>query len=182
MKYNIERLLQEEKQHKLLFFSGHQPNADGSISKACLSQWWLSSFEFENVTYNTAEHWMMARKAELFNDDETLQKILNAKSPAEAKKLGREVKGYNETIWQEKRFEMVKKGNLLKFNQNEELKTYLINANSRILVEASPEDPIWGIGMASDHRDAQYPEKWKGKNLLGFALMEVRDELINDIE
>lgn len=110
-----------------------------------------------------------------------LQRILNAKSPAEAKKLGRAVRGYDEAVWQEKRLEIVKKGNFLKFSQNEELKAYLINTNSRILVEASPEDPIWGIGMASDHQDALYPEKWKGLNLLGFVLMEVRDELINEL-
>lgn len=180
MKYNIERLLQEEKQHKLLFFWGHRPNADGSISKTCMSQWWLSSFVFENIIYKTAEHWMMAKKAELFDDVEVLQRILVAKSPAEAKKLGREVRGYNEAIWREKRFEVVKQGNLLKFGQNEELKTYLINTGSRVLVEASPEDPVWGIGMPSDHRDASSPEKWKGQNLLGFALMEVRDELISE--
>lgn len=180
MKYSIEQLLKEEKQHKLLFFWGHHPNADGSISKACMSQWWLSSFVYENVTYKTAEHWMMAKKAELFNDTEMLQRILEAKSPAEAKKLGREMRGFNEATWREKRFEIVKQGNLLKFGQNEELKNYLVNTGSRVLVEASPEDLVWGIGMAGDNMDASFPEKWKGQNLLGFALMEVRDELISE--
>ena len=106
-----------------------------------------------------------------------LDKILKAKSPAEAKKLGRKVSNYDENIWVENRFEIVKAGNYLKFSQNEELKNYLLNTNNRILVEASPVDPIWGIGLAHDHADANYPEKWKGLNLLGFALMEVRDEL-----
>jgi len=174
MKYNIDNIAPES---KFLLFWGHQPNKDGSISKTCFSQWWLSSFEVDKVIYKTAEHWMMAKKAELFKDDEVLKKILLAKSPAEAKKLGREVKNYNETLWLAARFEIVKEGNFYKFSQNPELKTFLLNTNDRVIVEASPVDAIWGIGMASDHTDALNPKKWKGLNLLGFALMEVRDEL-----
>jgi ribA/ribD-fused uncharacterized protein len=174
MKYNIENITQDS---KFLFFWGHQPNKDGSISKTCFSQWWLSSFEVDKVIYKTAEHWMMAKKAKLFNDDEVLAKIIKANSPAEAKKLGREVKNYDDKLWLANRYEIVKEGNYHKFNQNAALKTFLINTNDRVLVEASPVDPIWGIGMASDHKDVLNPEKWKGLNLLGFALMEVRDEL-----
>ena len=174
MKYTIENITPE---NKFLFFWGHQPNKDGSISKTCFSQWWLSSFEVDKVTYKTAEHWMMAKKAELFKDDKILDKILQAKSPAEAKKFGREVKNYNETIWLAARFEIVKQGNYHKFSQNSELKTFLLNTKDRVLVEASPVDAIWGIGMASDHKNALNPAKWQGLNLLGFALMEVRDEL-----
>ena len=174
MKYTIENIVQES---KFLFFWGHQPNKDGSISKTCFSQWWLSSFEVDKVIYKTAEHWMMAKKAELFKDDQVLAKIIKANSPAEAKKLGREVKNYNETLWLAARFDIVKEGNYHKFSQNADLKNFLINTNDRVLVEASPVDPIWGIGMASDDKDVLNPEKWKGLNLLGFALMEVRDEL-----
>ncbi|MBF4486118.1 NADAR family protein [Flavobacterium sp. CSZ] len=174
MKYTIENIPAE---NKFLFFWGHQPNKDGSISKTCFSQWWLSSFEVDNVTYKTAEHWMMAKKAELFKDDKILEKILLAKSPAEAKKFGREVKNYNETLWLAARFNIVKEGNFHKFSQNPELKTFLLNTNDRVIVEASPVDAIWGIGMAGDHKDVLNPAKWKGLNLLGFALMEVRDEL-----
>nr|WP_294927606.1 NADAR family protein [uncultured Flavobacterium sp.] len=174
MKYNVENIAAES---KFLFFWGHQPNKDGSISKTCFSQWWLSSFEVDKVIYKTAEHWMMAKKAELFKDDEVLAKIIKANSPAEAKKLGREVKNYNETLWLAARFDIVKEGNYHKFSQNPELKTFLVNTKERVLVEASPVDAIWGIGMASDHKDVLNPEKWRGLNLLGFALMEVRDEL-----
>ena len=174
MKYNIEDIALES---KFLFFWGHQPNKDGSISKTCFSQWWLSAFEVEGITYKTAEHWMMAKKAELFNDKEVFEKILLADSPAEAKKLGREVKNYDDKLWLANRYEIVKQGNYHKFNQNPALKQFLINTNDRVLVEASPVDPIWGIGMAGDDEDVMYPEKWKGLNLLGFALMEVRDEL-----
>jgi ribA/ribD-fused uncharacterized protein len=174
MKYNIQNIAPES---KFLFFWGHQPSSDGTIIKTCFSQWWLSSFEVDKVVYKTAEHWMMAKKAELFKDDKVLEKILQAKSPAEAKKFGREVKNYNETLWLAARFDIVKEGNYHKFNQNTELKEFLINTKNRVIVEASPVDAIWGIGLASDHKDIENPEKWRGLNLLGFALMEVRDEL-----
>lgn len=174
MKYNIDTITPES---KFLFFWGHQPSKDGTVIKTCFSQWWLSSFEVEGITYKTAEHWMMAKKAELFKDEEILAKILECKSPAEAKKLGRKVRNYDDKIWLENRYEIVKQGNFYKFSQNPDLKTFLINTNERVIVEASPVDPIWGIGMAGDHKDALNPEKWKGLNLLGFALMEVRNEL-----
>ncbi|MBP4138080.1 NADAR family protein [Flavobacterium geliluteum] len=174
MKYTIQNIVSES---KFLFFWGHQPSKDGTITKTCFSQWWLSSFEVDKIIYKTAEHWMMAKKAELFKDNEVLEKIIKANSPAEAKKLGREVKHYDDKLWLENRFEIVKQGNYHKFSQHEALKAFLINTKDRVLVEASPVDPIWGIGMASDHKDVLNPKKWKGLNLLGFALMEVRDEL-----
>lgn len=174
MKYNIDTIASE---NKFLFFWGHQPSKDGTITKTCFSQWWLSSFKVNGVTYKTAEHWMMAKKAELFNDNEVLNKIIKANSPAEAKKLGRQVKNYDDAIWLENRFEIVKEGNYHKFSQNPDLKAFLLNTDERVIVEASPVDPIWGIGMAGDHKDVLNPAKWKGLNLLGFALMEVRDEL-----
>ncbi|MBF4517238.1 NADAR family protein [Flavobacterium sp. ANB] len=174
MRYNIENIAPES---KFLFFWGHQPSKDGTITKTCFSQWWLSSFQVDKVIYKTAEHWMMAKKAELFNDNEVLAKIIKANSPAEVKKLGREVKNYDDKLWLSNRYEIVKQGNYHKFNQNKDLKTFLLNTKDRVIVEASPVDPIWGIGMASDHKDVLNPEKWRGLNLLGFALMEVRDEL-----
>jgi len=174
MKYTINTIAPES---KFLFFWGHQPNKDGKITKTCFSQWWLSSFKVDKITYKTAEHWMMAKKAELFKDEEVLSKIIKANSPAEAKKLGREVRNYDDKIWLKNRYEIVKQGNYHKFSQNADLKTFLLNTKERVLVEASPVDQIWGIGMASDHKDVLNPEKWRGLNLLGFALMEVRDEL-----
>ncbi len=180
MKYTIEKLIENQSTgltNKFLFFWGHQPSKDGVITKTCFSQWWLSSFTVERIKYATAEHWMMAKKAVLFEDDEILEKILLAKSPAEAKKLGRKVKNYQEDIWLSNRYEIVKEGNFHKFNQNPALKDFLLNTGNRVIVEASPVDSIWGIGMAIDNPVIETPEKWKGLNLLGFALMEVRDEL-----
>ncbi len=161
-----------------LFFWGHKPQPDGRIGKEVFSQWWVAPFEVEGQRYATAEHWMMAEKARLFGDEAALEKILAAGSPAQAKKLGRTVKDFNEHVWKEKRFEIVVAGNLAKFSQHEALKTFLLNTGSKILVEASPVDRIWGIGMSADNPDAENPAMWRGLNLLGFALMAVRERLL----
>ena len=174
MKYDIKDIAPES---KFLFFWGHQPSNEGIITKACFSQWWVSPFVVNGITYKTAEHWMMVKKAELFNDNEISEKIIQVNSPAEAKKLGREVRNYVDSVWLENRYEIVKQGSFHKFNQNSLLKEFLVNTKERVLVEASPVDSIWGIGMASDHKDTHNPAKWRGMNLLGFALMEVRDVL-----
>lgn len=106
-----------------------------------------------------------------------LNKILVATSPEEVKKLGREVRNYDEAIWAKNKYEIVKTGNFHKFSQHKELKDFLINTGEKILAEASPVDLIWGIGLAEDHPDVKNSGKWKGLNLLGFALMEVRDKM-----
>lgn len=180
MKYTRNELIsqfQKGAKLKYLLFWGHQPSADGSITKSCFSQWWQSPFEVKGIRYPTAEHWMMAKKAELF-DSEMINEILAAKSPSQAKKLGRMVKRFDAKIWDEHKFEFVVEGNFHKFNQNEALKTFLAGTGDKVLVEASPVDKIWGIGMAVDHPHAENPSLWKGENLLGFALMKVRDELL----
>lgn len=178
--YNLGWLLsREEKKEnvKYLFFWGHTPSKDGSVSKSCFSQWWQSAFEVDHVRYATAEHWMMAQKAVLFSDREMLEKILVAKSPAEAKKLGRKVRNFDPKVWGENCFDIVCEGNYHKFSQHPDLKAFLLDTKDRVLVEASPMDRIWGIGMAQSHEHAENPRLWKGSNLLGFALMEVRDRL-----
>ncbi len=177
-KYTVESIQEMKEFGKFLFFWGHRPSSDGSITKSCFSQWWESAFEIDGEVYKTAEHFMMAEKARLFNNPEIRQQIIACKSPGEAKKLGRKVKGFDQQKWELERFEIVKRGNLAKFQQNELLGAFLLSTQYRILVEASPVDPIWGIGMAQDHKDVMNPKEWLGLNLLGFALMEVRDELI----
>ncbi|MFN0127363.1 MAG: NADAR family protein [Verrucomicrobiales bacterium] len=160
---------------KWAFFRGHTPARDGSITKSCFSQWWSRHpFEIDGIHYATAEHYMMAEKARLFGDQSHLTSILVAKSPAIAKKLGRHVVGFDDTIWLEHRWRIVVRANTAKFSQHEVLRHFLLQSGERILVEASPYDRIWGIGMAADHPDAERPQSWKGINLLGFALMEVR--------
>lgn len=128
-------------------------------------------------TYNCAEMYMMARKARLFNDKETYTKIRNTKSPKEQKQLGREVKRFDFDIWNKHCQDIVYEGNLAKFSQNEWLKQKLLDTGDAILVEASPVDKIWGIGLAPDDPRALDEDQWQGQNLLGKALMRVRDSL-----
>ena len=151
---------------KYLFFWGHQPKYHGSIDKSCFSQWYYAEFELDGVQYPTAEHYMMAEKARLFQDNEILAQIIDASHPGEAKKLGRKVKGFKQEIWLEHRFPIVVKGNLGKFSQNRDLKEFLLNTGDRILVEASPRDHIWGIGIDRINPDAENPYQWKGKATL----------------
>lgn len=176
-KYTIKSIQNTGKPVKYLFFWGHQPHKNGDITKSCFSQWWESEFMVDGITYKTAEHFMMAEKAKLFQNQAIRTKIIDCKSPAAAKKLGRQVEGFDQEIWEANRFDIVVKGNLSKFSQNKDLKDFLVKTNKRVLVEASPVDPVWGIGLAEDHNNASNPRKWRGLNLLGFALMEVRDIL-----
>lgn len=160
-----------------LAFWGHTPPKNASVSKTCLSQWYVSPFEVDGVQYRTAEHFMMAGKARLFGDQAALRRILEAASPVDVKAIGREIVGYDDNLWREHRWSVVVNANLGKFSQNQPLKQFLLGTGNEILVEASPVDAIWGIGLAADAPDAAKPAAWKGLNLLGFALMEVRDEL-----
>lgn len=180
MKYTVEFIQKEfnkGKSLKYMFFWGHQPSKDGSITKSCFSQWWICNFEVDGEHYNSAEQYMMAEKAKLFDDDEIRKQILECKHPKQVKSLGRMVKGFKEDVWAKNCFQIVKRGNIAKFSQNKELLEFLINTKQRVLVEASPIDKIWGIGLAKDADNIENPFIWKGKNLLGFVLMEVRDEL-----
>ncbi len=162
---------------RFLYFWGHQAASDGSIDKSCLSQWWPSPFQVDGLQYQTAEHYMMAAKARLFDDEECATRIIACSHPGEAKKLGRRVRNFDDETWQAHRFEIVVHGNSAKFMQHDDLRSFLLGSGDRILVEASPVDPVWGIGLAQDHPDAAHPAKWPGLNLLGFALMEVRSRL-----
>lgn len=160
-----------------LLFWGHTPKRPGTIDQSCLSNWYPASFELAGQAYATSEHYMMAEKARLFGDDESLRAILAAATPGEAKKLGREVKGFQGECWEERRSEIVVHGCAAKFGQNAELGSFLLATGERVLVEASPYDRIWGIGLPAGAPDALVPGKWRGLNLLGFALMEVRERL-----
>lgn len=141
------------------------------------SQWYPSTFIIDRIKYNTAEQYMMAEKARLFGDLPALRKILRSKWPKEQKEIGRQIKNYNDAKWAKQRVKVVIKANLAKFSQNPRLLRTLLATKTDVIVEASPEDPIWGIKLGTRHPDRRDPFKWKGKNLLGFALMEVRDIL-----
>ena len=160
-----------------LFFWGHRPLPNEEIGTPCFSQWWSATFLVDGIRYPTAEHYMMAEKARLFGDDEVRKQILKADSSTVAKQLGRNVKGFNEDVWRESRFMVVVRANYEKFSQNLELQKFLLKTGSKVLVEASPVDRIWGIGLDQADKRATNPEFWPGLNLLGFALMEVRQWL-----
>ena len=162
---------------KYLLFWGHQPPPAGGVGKGCLSQWWPAPFTVGGISYPSAEHFIMTAKALLFGDARSAGRIRAATHPRAAKALGREVRGFDEQHWAERRFDLVVTGNLAKFSQHPDLRTYLLGTSSRVLVEASPVDRIWGIGLAADDERATSPEHWPGLNLLGFALMEVRQQL-----
>ncbi len=165
------------KRVKYLPFWGHRPRPDGRLGAGCLSQWWPSPFTVDGVAYASAEHWMMAGKARLFGDAEAERAAVSATSPAAAKKAGRLVRGFDEDVWIQERFALVVEGSLHKFGQDPELAGYLLGTGDRVLVEASPLDRVWGIGLAADDERVERPREWEGLNLLGFALMEARERL-----
>lgn len=162
-------------------FYGHTPRADGQLSDACFSQWWPCRFTVDGVHYVTAEHFMMASKARLFGDREMLAKILEAPSPAKAKQLGREVKAFDATVWAKHRFDIVSFGSHAKFSQADDLKQHLLATEESILVEAAPRDRIWGIGLGRDNPLVNEPQRWRGSNLLGFALVHARAVLREEL-
>jgi ribA/ribD-fused uncharacterized protein len=159
---------------KFLFFWGHQPQPDGSVGAGCLSQWWPSPFVVDGVTFASAEHYMMWRKAKLFGDDDIADEIVTVRHPNQAKALGRRVRDFDDEVWAAERFDIVVAGSVAKFSQHADLREFLLRTGERVLVEASPRDRVWGIGLAASDPRAADPAQWRGHNLLGFALMRAR--------
>ncbi|WMD18173.1 NADAR family protein [Achromobacter seleniivolatilans] len=161
---------------KYVYFWGHQASKHG-VTASCFSQWYGAPFEVDSQRYPSAEHYMMAEKARLFGDETTRALVFKAPNPGAAKALGRQVLGFKENVWLAERYNIVVRANQAKFGQNPELRDFLAQTGKRVIVEASPVDRIWGIGMAQDDEHIANPNLWRGLNLLGFALMQVRDEL-----
>ncbi len=162
---------------KYLYFWGHTPQRDGRVSNSCFSQWFEAAFEVDGAHYATAEHYMMAEKARLFGDGATLAKVLAARTPGAAKAEGRKVAGFSEEVWLAHRFPIVCAANHAKFSQHPALRAFLLETGDKVLVEASPSDRIWGIGLSATAPAANDPNTWDGLNLLGFALMHTRHAL-----
>ncbi len=179
MRFDAEEVktrFNEGEQLEFVYFWGHTEKP-GIVRKTCLSQWYPCEFIVNGVTYHTTEQYMMAQKALLFQDDETYNKIMGATHPQEYKALGRLVKNFDEEIWNKHKEEIVFQGNMAKFSQNEDLKTFLLSTGNQILVEASPYDRVWGVRLAKDNPDILNPNNWRGENLLGKVLMRTREEL-----
>jgi hypothetical protein len=156
-----------------------------------LSQWFHSPFKAQPFMaevmgyasffyeFNTCEHYMMYNKALYMGDVECAGRILKAETPKEAKNIGREVKNYDDVLWDAIRFHVVVRANYLKFNSpftNPKLREYLKKTESRIIVEANPEDSIWGVALSETDDRILDESQWRGRNLLGKALMMARDE------
>lgn len=152
-----------------------------------LSQWWAadpftsSSSSSPKITFKTAEHYMMHAKALLFSDPSTALSILQASHPRDVKSLGRRVRGFDEGVWVEHRERVVREANLLKFRQSDDLRRKLLATGDRELVEASPMDRVWGIGISPEKAPGSDRRRW-GLNLLGKVLMEVRAVLREEEE
>lgn len=143
------------------------------------SNWHPAKFKGpDGIYYNCTEQYMMAEKARLFGDEETRAKILEATDPREQKALGRQVKGFDSKVWNEKCKDIVYQGCYLKFTQNPKMLMKLIETKGTLLVEASPYDKIWGIGLAEDDPRINDPKNWQGTNWLGEVLTKLRDVLI----
>jgi hypothetical protein len=158
--------IQDTSFHNTVFFYGGP-----------LSQWYSSPFTHNEHTFNCAEQYMMLKKAMLFEDLDTAHKIMLSQDPREQKALGRQVKNFDADVWAYMAEANVIQANLLKFGQNIELWDYLRGTGNRELVEASPTDRIWGIGLGMGNPDRFDRSKWRGTNLLGECLMKVRAQL-----
>jgi ribA/ribD-fused uncharacterized protein len=142
------------------------------------SQWYDCEFTYNDIQYSSTEKWMMAMKALCMHDYDSYHSILKSNDPKYIKQLGRQVKNYDDTKWSKERYEVVVLGNYLKFSQDRKLKKWLLSTRHIQLVEASPTDTIWGIGLSV--YDAERGLAWRGDNLLGKAIMEVREKLKNE--
>ncbi len=142
------------------------------------SQWYEAPMIIDGIEYNCCEQYMMHQKALTFGDTEIAKLIMEETNPRLQKKFGRMISNFDKSVWDKCCVSIVYKGNYAKFTQNKELKESLLLTDKRILVEASPVDNIWGIGMAENDKGVENPLNWKGLNLLGQALNLVKQELI----
>jgi len=144
------------------------------------SQWFLADFTVNGVQYTSAEQYMMHQKALLFNDQNNADKIMKTRSASVQKKLGRQVAGFNQTIWESECQRIVYEGNRAKFTQNEDLQAALLATRGTTLVEASPDDRIWGVGLAEEDPRIRNRKTWRGTNWLGEILTRLREEIGSD--
>lgn len=151
----------------------HNPDEENGY----LSNWYPSQFTVDDVTFSSMEQYMMYCKANCFGDEAVAKQILATDDVAEIKALGRKVSNYDDNVWNGVRQIVVYKGLMAKFSQNEDLKAELKTTENMILAECAVNDRIWGIGLSMKDSDRFERSKWKGQNLLGYALMMVRDSL-----
>ena len=142
-------------------------------------QWSQYTMVEEDITYYSCEQYMMAKKAKLFNDEKVYDMIMSEEYPSVQKELGKMVSNFNQVVWDKHKFDIVVNANYLKFTQDETLKELLLDTGDKTIVEASPYDTIWGIGLSCDDDRVLDESKWEGENLLGKAIMKVR-KILNE--
>lgn len=155
------------KQAYTLFYSNSSP----------FSNWYMSDFKMDSLKFNCSEQAMMYLKAKLFKDDEAANKVMAAKTPKEQKIIGRSVKNFDQTVWEENRDAVMDKILLAKFSSSDELKEVLLETEGTRCVECSRTDIVWGIGFGVDDPESQDETQWRGLNLLGKSLDRVRETL-----
>lgn len=142
-----------------------------------LSNWYLSEFVIDGITFSSMEQYMMYTKASMFSDMEMASQIMETDNVGKIKSLGRKISNYNESIWNGMRQIVVYKGLLQKFLQNEDLRLKLLDTGDAILAECALQDKIWGIGKSIVDNDRFELKNWEGQNLLGYSLMQVRNDI-----
>ena len=152
----------------------HNPNEENGY----LSNWYLSQFTVDGITFSSMEQYMMYKKAEVFGDTVTANMIMRNTDVVQIKALGRKVRNYNDTIWSGIRQIIVYNGLIAKFSQNNKLKSMLLATNGKVLAECAVQDKIWGIGLSMTDTNRYNISQWRGQNLLGFSLMMVREYLL----
>ena len=141
------------------------------------SQWHRAHMTIDGINYTSAEQYMMAQKALCFQDADSYNRIMQTQDPSKQKAIGREIPGYSDAEWHKIARLVVYRGNLAKFSQNDTLFNELLSSGEKVIVEASPYDKIWGIGLGENDPDAFYRSRWRGTNWLGEAIMQVRSDL-----
>lgn len=155
-----------------VFFYGNKDN---------FSNFYKTNFTVEGVTFCCGEQFVMYSKAMLFKDYDIAEKIMSETAPAKMKALGRKVKNFDDEVWADNRENMTYIGLLAKYKQNQDLMAELLSTGNREIVEASPRDKVWGIGMGVGNTEIEDKDKWKGQNILGKILMKVRDHIVSEL-
>jgi len=165
-------------QNELKYSSLRETDSHVFFWGSYLSNFYEAPFKDENGQhYFTSEQYFMAKKALIFNDTNIYNKVLQTREPLTCKRLGKQVKNFTPTIWDQHKYQIMVQACTLKFSQNPDILNDLLNTQSKVLVEASPFDTIWGIGLKWDDDRVLNQQNWLGQNLLGKALMDVRNNL-----
>lgn len=151
----------------------HNPDEENGY----LSNWYLSDFTVDDVKFTSMEQYMMYRKALCFHDSDIAAQILEISDVAQIKALGRLVRNYDDHHWNGVRQIVIYEGLKAKFSQNPDLLKMLKDTRDALFAECAVKDRIWGIGLSMTDPDRFDRNKWNGQNLLGYALMMVREQL-----